>query len=279
MTGGMTGVARVLSLVLFGLVLIGTVVPVVMGEVGDDGRLTTSDGDTVDITDKARKAGFTFAPDVAPADQQWILRAVARARPEAARLIAEVDGLVVIGTYSGEGTTVGITRSHQRGFTVDLNIAYLNGEAALDRTTVVLHELGHVVDFALVPAATNEQLDALIPRGGPCGAGGRLRRHGGALRRHVRQVGAQRRRLGGGLRLRHPDAGVARGLGQPARPARLHAASLSVAATAPSAVIQRIGPSASTAASPAPAAARCSISASMRPVGSPAISSSSSAAQ
>jgi hypothetical protein len=165
----MTGLARVLSLVLFGLVLIGAVVPVVMGQVGDDGRLTTSDGDTVVITEKARKAGLTFAPDVTPADRQWILGAVARARPEAARLIAEVDGLVVIGTYSGEGTTVGLTRSHERGFTVDLNIVYLNGEAALDRATVVLHELGHVVDFALVPAATNDQLDALIPRGGPCG--------------------------------------------------------------------------------------------------------------
>jgi hypothetical protein len=169
MTGGMLGVARVLAFALFGLVVIGAVVPVVVGQTRDDGRLTTSDGDTVDITDDARAAGLRFAPDVAPADREWILRSVARARPEAARLIAEVDGLVVVRTFTAEGTTVGVTRSHERGFTVDLNTAYLNGEAALDRATVVLHELGHVVDFALVPKALNAQLDGQIPRGGPCG--------------------------------------------------------------------------------------------------------------
>ena len=30
--------------------------------------------------------------------------------------------------------------------------------------------LGHVIDFALVPAATNTRLDAQVPRGAPCGA-------------------------------------------------------------------------------------------------------------
>jgi hypothetical protein len=170
MTGAMVTVLRLLAIAVFGLVVIGTVLPVVMGEAQGDGRLTTSDGDTVDITGEARAAGLTFAPGVAPGDRAWILQAIGRARPEAARLIAEVDGLVVIRTFTAGGTTVGVTRGHDRGFTVDLNVGYLNGEHALDRATVVLHELGHVVDFALVPAALDARLDAQIPRGGPCEA-------------------------------------------------------------------------------------------------------------
>jgi len=53
---------------------------------------------------------------------------------------------------------------------VSFNVAQLDGRHAYDRPTVVLHELGHVVDFALVPRTLNQQLDAGIPRGGPCGA-------------------------------------------------------------------------------------------------------------
>jgi hypothetical protein len=170
MTGAMVTALRLLAIAVFGLVVIGAVLPVVMDKAQGDGRLTTSDGDTVDITDEARSAGFTFAPGVAAGDREWILQAIARARPEAARLIAEVDGLVVVGTFSAGGTTLGITRGHERGFTVDLNVGYLNGERALDRATVVLHELGHVIDFALVPEALDVQLDGQIPRGGPCGA-------------------------------------------------------------------------------------------------------------
>jgi hypothetical protein len=169
MIAGMIAVLRLLAIVVFGAVVIGGIVPIAKERASADGRLTTSDGDTVDVTDKARADGLTFAPDVSAGDREWILRAVERARPEAARLIAEVDGLVVVRTYTASGTTVGVTRGHERGFTVDLNVAHLNREAAMDRATVVLHELGHVVDFALVPAALNERLDGQIPRGGPCG--------------------------------------------------------------------------------------------------------------
>jgi hypothetical protein len=170
MNDRMIAVARLLAVVAFGAFLIATVAPAVKEQrASADGRLTTSDGDTVDITDEARAAGITFAPSVSEADRRWILGAIARARPEAARLIAEVDGLVVVGTFEQGGTTLGLTRGGERGFTVDLNIAYLNGERLLDRATVVLHELGHVVDFALVKKELNERLDAQVPRGGPCG--------------------------------------------------------------------------------------------------------------
>jgi len=133
-----------------------------------DGRLQTIDGDTVVVTDAARAAGPRFDADLTPADRAWIVAALARARPEAARLIAEVDGLVQFGAVVEPGA-LGVTRSGPQGFTVDLDVARLNNDRALDRATVVLHELGHVVDFALVPAAVDEKLDAQIPEGGPCG--------------------------------------------------------------------------------------------------------------
>ncbi len=138
------------------------------GATGDDGRLQTTDGDTVAITKAARRAGLSFRPDVSPADRDWILAAIARARPEAARLIAEVDGLVQVGGAVAQGA-LGVTRSGPTGFTVDVDLARLDNDRVMDRATVVVHELGHVVDFALVPNAVNLTLDGLVPRGGPCG--------------------------------------------------------------------------------------------------------------
>jgi len=134
----------------------------------DDGRLRTTDGDTVVITEAARKAGLSFRPEVAPADRAWILAALARARPEAAQLIAEVDGLVQVGGAVEPGA-LGVTRSGPTGFTVDVDLARLDNDRVMDRATVVLHEFGHVVDFALVPSAVDKALDGQVPRGGPCG--------------------------------------------------------------------------------------------------------------
>jgi hypothetical protein len=70
------------------------------------------------------------------------------------------------------GTTIGLTRSGPEGILIDLDVSRLNGTAALQRDTVVLHELGHVIDFAIVPEALGAQLDAGIPRGGACTAPG-----------------------------------------------------------------------------------------------------------
>jgi len=165
----MNAALRLLTLVIAGAVLIALVQQGAARRADAGGRLTTSDGDTVDITAEARAAGLRFAAGVAPSDREWILAAIARARPEAARLIAEVDGLVRVGTFAAGGATLGITRSGPHGFTVDLDVGRLDGDRTLDRATVVLHELGHVVDFALVPAAVNAALDEQIPRSGPCG--------------------------------------------------------------------------------------------------------------
>jgi hypothetical protein len=161
---------RLLLIVVAAALALALLRPAVEREGRADGRLTTSDGDTVDITEEARAGGLRFTAGMAPGDREWVAAALSRARPEAARLIAEVDGLVVVGTYADGGPTLGVTRGDPTGFTVDFNVAALNGDAAADRATVALHELGHVIDLALVPAAMNALLDAQIPHGGPCGA-------------------------------------------------------------------------------------------------------------
>jgi hypothetical protein len=163
---------RLLIILVLGTIAIAIVVPgVERHRAAAAGVLTTSDGDTVDISAAARAAGPMFAPGVPAADRAWVRTALAAARPEAARLIAESDGLVRFSVFSaGPEAPLGVTRSHAHGFDVSLNVAQLNGLRAADRATVVLHELGHVVDFALVPRALDASLDAGIPRGGPCGA-------------------------------------------------------------------------------------------------------------
>ncbi len=164
----MTATLRLLVILAAGVVAFTLVQGAARDRAQADGRLQTADGDTVAITAAARGAAPRFSPELTPADREWIVAAIARARPEAARLIAEVDGLVQFGAAVEPGA-LGVTRSWPRGFAVDFDVARLNNDRALDRATVVLHELGHVIDFALVPAAINATLDAQIPRGGPCG--------------------------------------------------------------------------------------------------------------
>jgi hypothetical protein len=134
-------------------------------------RLDAS-GDTIAISDDQRRAGLRFDAAVAPGDRAWIEQAIAAARPEAQRLIAEVDGLVTIDTRPLGPLTGGLTRGGPDGFDISLNISQLDGERAIDRNVVVLHELGHVVDFALIDAALDRRLDAGIPRPASCGGTG-----------------------------------------------------------------------------------------------------------
>jgi hypothetical protein len=169
MTVRMNAILRLLGIVVACAVAVAVLQPIAEERVRADGVLRTSDGDTVDIDDGARKAGLRFTAGVAPAQREWVLAAIAAARPEAARLIAEVDGLVTVGTYLENGETLAVTSSGPRGFAVDLNVARLDRDRGMDRSSVVLHELGHVIDFALVPKELNGRLDEQIPRGGPCG--------------------------------------------------------------------------------------------------------------
>jgi hypothetical protein len=123
----------------------------------------------VPIDAATARAGLTFEPGVAPGDRAWVLAALAAARPEARGLVERVDGLVRLRTTGGlPDQVVGQTAFDGRRFVVTLDVAELDGRRVQDRDVVVLHELGHVIDAALVPAGLARELDAGIPRSGAC---------------------------------------------------------------------------------------------------------------
>jgi hypothetical protein len=121
-----------------------------------------------EITPAVRSATLHFAPEVTPADQAWILAAIGGARPEAQRLISEVDGLVEVRTDLAGSDAIGLAQGGPQGLSVSFDIAKLNGDRAIDRNVVVLHELGHIIDFLLVDDALVHELDAGIPPAGAC---------------------------------------------------------------------------------------------------------------
>jgi hypothetical protein len=131
---------------------------------------------TPEITPGVRAGTLRFDEGVAPDDRAWILAAIASARPEAQRLIAEVDGLVEIDTGLNRPGTVtfgaehaiGLMRFGPYGARVSLDVTRLDGDRAIDRNVVVLHELGHVIDALLVSDEMIKQLDAGIPTVGTC---------------------------------------------------------------------------------------------------------------
>jgi hypothetical protein len=117
--------------------------------------------------------GLTFAPEFPEADRQWVHAAIAAARPEARQLIDHIGGRTrVVPFYAPDGYWLGVALTLPGGgYEVRLNLARLDGEREIDRSAVTLHELGHVVDFALVPDALRDQLAAQVPRSGACPRG------------------------------------------------------------------------------------------------------------
>jgi hypothetical protein len=127
---------------------------------------------TLELSAHDRTRGLTFDPDVAPQDREWILAAVAKARPEASRLIDEIDGLVTVKTFSDPDTwALGWAQVKGPGrYELRLNVSRLNGPRQVDREMVTLHELGHVVDFAILDDAVRDRLAAQVPKTGVCHA-------------------------------------------------------------------------------------------------------------
>ena len=123
-----------------------------------------------EISAETRAATLRFAPEVKPKDRAWILAAIGKARPEAQRLIAEIDGLVEVRTDLPRGDAIGLAQMTLDEAVVSFDVRSLNSDRAFDRDVVVLHELGHVVDFQLVDDELIRQLDQTIPRVGSCGA-------------------------------------------------------------------------------------------------------------
>ena len=115
------------------------------------------------------RTDFRFLDGDATA-QQAFRGAVAAARPEARRLIERVAGQVEVSFAPiPDGGALGVTTGHEGAFSVDIDLARstaAGGPRAVQR--VVLHELGHVVDFALLSEAQRAQLDGQFPAGYAC---------------------------------------------------------------------------------------------------------------
>jgi hypothetical protein len=125
---------------------------------------------TFEITAQDRARGLTFDPAVAPSDRAWIGGAIAQARPEAARLIDEVDGLITVRTFADpDAWALGLASVKGAGrYELRFNVSRLNGTRRIDRETVALHELGHVIDFAVLDDGVRDRLADQVPRTGVC---------------------------------------------------------------------------------------------------------------
>jgi len=112
--------------------------------------------------------GFAFAGSVPIADRQWIVQAVAHARPEAIRLIKLIDHRTTVAPLR-EGSNLGMAW-HLRGgrHQIGLDLERLDGGLRANRELVLLHELGHVVDNELVPDSLRDRLAAEVPTSGRC---------------------------------------------------------------------------------------------------------------
>lgn len=128
--------------------------------------------DTAQITPEQRAAAVTYDAAVAPADRARVEQVVARALPEARRLIEVVDGLVTVRVGETGSGALGLTTGNHDGYAVTLDLRRTEGslgERGVQR--LVLHELAHVVDHALVDDGTMGRLDAMVPRGYECDTG------------------------------------------------------------------------------------------------------------
>ena len=117
-----------------------------------------------------RAAGPAYE-GIAPRDEAWIRAAVAEARPEAAQLIDDVDGTVTFrAVYEPNAPWAGLTTAvSPHRYTVTFNLSFLDGSRGPTiRDDVVLHELGHVVDFEVVPDEERDRLAAQVPVTGNC---------------------------------------------------------------------------------------------------------------
>ena len=174
MTRGMTQQTRQAALFLAGafVLLVAFVMLKDDARPSQGGVLTSADGETIEISAAARAAGLRYDAAITPSDRAWVEAMIAQVRPEAAALIAEVDGLVTVGVLEPgqrpEGT-IGLASGGPEGLAIDLDLTRLNGDLAMERSAAVIHELGHIVDYALVDDELLAQLDAGIPRGGTCG--------------------------------------------------------------------------------------------------------------
>jgi hypothetical protein len=118
-------------------------------------------------------ATFTFDASVNALNRQAFLLAVSRMRPEAVALAGRVDGLVTVEDGDPPSGALGLTTSRHSGYTIRMRFGAVFqqlGQRGFDR--VIHHELAHVVDHAMLTEDLRRTLDAGVPPGRPCEAGG-----------------------------------------------------------------------------------------------------------
>ena len=165
----MTGARQVV-----GLIFVATILPFTARGAADRFAAQSDPAGRQEISAADRAKGLGFLPGVPPSHQQAIFNAIQAARPEAQRLIAIVDGRVKMTVGPAGGTALGLTEAGPgiEGYrvTVDLEAAYeRHGTRGISR--LVLHELGHVIDHALLTGDVARALDAGIPPGVGCDEG------------------------------------------------------------------------------------------------------------
>jgi hypothetical protein len=122
------------------------------------------------MTPAQRAGSLRFATTVTPADRRWVEQTYADLRPSARRLIDAIDGRVTIAPFHVGGVAIGLAASHPTGSTVYLDFGAIDRMLPSVREHVLTHELGHVVDYVLIPDELRDELDRQIPRtaGSPC---------------------------------------------------------------------------------------------------------------
>src|SRR5918995_1076094 len=118
----MTTPVRLLLILVAGAVAVAGVGAFAENRRPPEGVLLTEDGITVAVTEEARAAGVQFGGGFPVADREWVLAALAQARPEAAALLAEIDGLVTVSALPPEleAHALGRAMGTPRGFSVEL---------------------------------------------------------------------------------------------------------------------------------------------------------------
>jgi hypothetical protein len=129
----------------------------------------------------ARRAGVpvlpasgppVFDPAVSPAHRAMVERALAAARPDARRVIDAVAPLATIRVGGAGPEAAGVTADAGDHFDVLLDLDGVQATSGAPGVArLVLHELAHVVDRAVVTTDVARRLDAAIPRGFGCERG------------------------------------------------------------------------------------------------------------
>lgn len=117
------------------------------------------------VSAERREAGFTYGASVSAYDRQLIEAAIAGADPLAQRLIAEIDGITTLEIGTPSNGAAGVASGTASAFTVTLDLPMVSGRLGPRGVNrLVLHELGHVVGFVLVPEQMAAELDRGVPR-------------------------------------------------------------------------------------------------------------------